>query len=210
MTPLDYLGLWLLLNAIILVYELGHAAAAGLVGADTDSIVLGFPTLFTVPLFGLPIKVGLIPLFGVARINNFMDSAPIAKFIIAVAGPIASFGLGLLCFQIAGGSELVQGVAANGYFIKDTVSSFWYDTANPLFEFTQYVASSKAMGIVLLSGNISLTLAILNMLPVPILDGGRALFAFLEALFGEWVKQVHIALIPISLFALIIFEIIRW
>ncbi len=72
MTPLDYLGLWALLNVIILVHELGHAASAALVGADTDSITLGFSTLFTVPLFGIPVKVGLIPLFGVARISSFL------------------------------------------------------------------------------------------------------------------------------------------
>lgn len=210
MTPLEYLGLWLLLNVIILVHELGHAAAAGLVGSDTESITLGFPTLFAIPIFGIPTNVGLIPLFGLAKISNFMDSGPIRKFIIAVAGPIASFGLALLCFQIAGGSSLVQQIAANNYFIQETLSSFWNDTQNPILEFTSLYATTKVATVAVAAGCISLILAILNMLPVPILDGGRALFALLEALFGEWVSKVHTALIPISFFALIIFEIIRW
>lgn len=187
------IGLWLLFNICIFVHEMGHAIVAILVGAGIRQIYLGFPTLFTLNFFGIPVSIGLLPLIGLAEIKN-MDMGWFQKMVIAVAGPLASFGFALVAY--AGLDGMIPYMASHQFFIEPIVRAFIENSDFPLPNSGPITEGLR--NIIIVTGNVNLGLAVLNMLPVPFLDGGRFLFAILEGIFGEWVASVHMMLIPIS------------
>lgn len=202
-TVLIYAGLWVLLNIVLLVHELGHAVMAFAVGTGVRRITLGFPTLKTFNVFGMPISIGLFPFMGLAEISS-LEIGWIQRMLIAVAGPAASFGFAMLCYGILGG--IIGPLADKWFLVGPIIEMFIKDTSLTLVDIQTYQGFSR---ILALTGNINLILAVLNMLPVPFLDGGRFLFALLEGIFGKWVKAIHTLLIPLSFWAFMIWILLR-
>lgn len=71
-------------------------------------------------------------------------------------------------------SQLVQGKAPEGI-------------AGPIgiFQITSHAARAGILSLISFVGILSINLAILNILPIPALDGGRLLFVIVEAIFGR-------------------------
>ncbi len=86
-----------------------------------------------------------------------------------------------------------QGINATNLWIKNTITGFLHikkgagDIAGPVMivAMTTKAASSGAKIFLLLLSIISINLAVLNLIPLPILDGGQILFYSIEALIGR-------------------------
>lgn len=93
------------------------------------------------------------------------------------------------------GESFSQGIAITNYWIKRTVMLFVFifqrgDVKNlggPLavIGMTMQGASAGLKILLLLMAIISINLAILNLIPLPILDGGQILFYTIEAIIGR-------------------------
>lgn len=208
MSILQIIGLWVLLNFIILVHEVGHALTAHLLDVRVKKIQLGVPALYTFKVFELPVSIGLIPLIGFAQVES-ANIHWLKKLLIGIAGPASSFLFALVCYIAMGGSELVTSFASEWFYVIPVIKSFIYDTPSPIFTMVNQSDYSLIQKGLMLTGNINLSLAILNMLPVPFLDGGRVLFALLEGVFGEWANKAQEFLIPISFVVFMLWSIFR-
>ena len=93
------------------------------------------------------------------------------------------------------------------------------DIAGPvgIYQLTGFAAESGVLGLLNFTGILSINLAIINILPLPALDGGRLLFVFLEKLRGQPVnikfeRAAHVAgmvLLLSFIFAVTINDILR-
>jgi membrane-associated protease RseP (regulator of RpoE activity) len=200
------IAIWSLLTVLILIHEIGHALAGKMLGVPATQITVGLPAIFTVKIKGLPISFGLIPLIGSARIDD-TGKHWLIKLTVAIAGPAISFATACISYAVAG-SEYILEAFRNGFWIWGIVKAFWYDTDFPIPDAAS-VEISLSMTAILMFANINLVLAVLNMLPVPILDGGRVLFALIEGVTGKWLVKYQPALIGISFWILMVWMILR-
>lgn len=75
-----------------------------------------------------------------------------------------------------------------------------------LYFVVDYLRQVGIWGILDLIANLSLTLFIMNILPIPALDGGRVVLVILEKLFGRfWSKTLEAWLIKLSFVFVIVF-----
>ncbi|MCA9375159.1 site-2 protease family protein [Candidatus Dojkabacteria bacterium] len=75
-----------------------------------------------------------------------------------------------------------------------------------LYFIVDYLRQVGVWGILDLVANLSLTLFVMNILPIPALDGGRVLLVILEKAFGRfWSKNVEAWLIKLSFIFVIVF-----
>ena len=87
-----------------------------------------------------------------------------------------------------------------------TMAQFPQDVAGPLgvAQITGQALKFGPMAILQLLGFLSLNLAVVNILPIPALDGGRLLFIGIEAIFGKKVRpKVEIAAHQIGMIILL-------
>ena len=110
------------------------------------------------------------------------------------------------------------GAVARNLFARGEVSG---DVSGPVGIFI-FANESRKLGIVYLlelAGVLSINLAILNILPVPALDGGRVLFLAIERLRGgarvnerieQFVHTVGMALLLLLMVAITYRDIIRF
>ncbi len=105
---------------------------------------------------------------------------------------------------------IVKGVQATGFYLKEILLSFW-DLIKGLFVGQKSaVEFSGPVGIAVLTGRaarlgftyllqfaalLSINLAVINVLPIPALDGGRLLFIIIEKIRGRSVRPVVEAVI---------------
>lgn len=142
---------------------------------------------------------------------NVEYSSPLSKIF---AGPIHSYNVTVYSGKILGSfigksiqtkniepvSETVSGPVG----ITNVVNSILTENKNPLIPYLDFV------------GLLSLNLAIMNILPIPALDGGRFFFLLIEAItrkkvnqdFERWVHTVGMAIL-IALMVLVTFSDIR-
>jgi Zn-dependent protease len=112
--------------------------------------------------FGVQVReIVLLPIGGMARLSR-EPSKPMHELVIAIAGPLVNVAIAALI----GGTVLV------------TLGS-----ARALFELPMPVLSPRALLVWLFLTN--LLLAVLNMIPVLPMDGGRVLRALLSMLVGK-------------------------
>lgn len=73
------------------------------------------------------------------------------------------------------------------------------------------IIGGKINGILLYIGILNLALVFLNLLPIPIMDGGRIVISICEMIMGRSINKTFISVLMwISLVLLIIFEIFFW
>jgi membrane-associated protease RseP (regulator of RpoE activity) len=188
-----------LLTFIILVHEMGHAVAGLAFGLEIDEIRVGFPKIMGFKIFGIPVSIGLIPLFGVARIE-INDIHWLKKAIVAIAGPLSNFVFAFFAYALAG-TEVLTLMVSQDFLVVPTAIALVQNTPLPFSDLSN--GTQSLTGILVITGDINIILAVFNLFPVPILDGGRVFFAVAEGIFGNWVEKVHTFLIPISVVALI-------
>ena len=142
---------------------------------------------------------------------------PIAKrLVFLIGGPLANFALPVVV--LATMNCLQQGINFQGVFVApvvQTCSMAWQIVASLPLLFSQPQHLSGVVGVVAqgsaMVGSgpaglahflviISLNLAVLNLLPIPVLDGGKIVMALLEGLWPSS-KRLYV---PLALVGLVI------
>ncbi|MBN1540057.1 MAG: site-2 protease family protein [Candidatus Thermoplasmatota archaeon] len=200
---MGYLSIIIALGALILVHELGHLLAALKLGIPVERFSLGFgPKLISRRWRGVEFRLSLIPFGGyvlpkVKELDDFY-SIPVGKRILfSLGGPAANFIIAYICLLAI---NIPLSDIRAGMFLAPLVQMI--DMTAGMFIslgalFTHPMAMSGAVGMVTMGGEfvggsvprllffsafLSINLGLFNLLPVPALDGGKILFAFLEKL----------------------------
>lgn len=102
----------------------------------------------------------------------------------AVVGIESSFAFGLQILEAL--RDMVTGLASSGQ-VPDEIGG----PVRIAYEFNKAgVLSEGFLGILNYAALLSINLAVVNVLPIPALDGGRAIFVLLESILGKRFKPV--------------------
>ena len=212
---MSYLIVALLIGFVILVHEFGHFLAAKRAGIAVAVFSLGFgPRLIARKWRGTEYRLSLIPLGGyvLPEIEDEREffAIPVNKRILmALGGPLASFLFPVLCFAV--NNSVRYGLSLANAFVRPLTQAadlmLAMVTALPRI-FTHKEQLSGIVGIVAQGGNfvggnilnavqfavlISLNLAVLNLLPIPVLDGGKVFLYLLEKIDPK-LQRLHVPL----------------
>jgi regulator of sigma E protease len=217
-----YLDVLVLLSLLILIHELGHLAIARWVGIPVSSFSVGFgPKVWSwrqgwteYSLRALPLGGYVLP--AVADADEFRAIPLRRRLAYFLGGPLANLAAALvLC---AGMNVAANGPSLYGILIApfDQVAlACWQMLASTPAMFNHPDQISGVIGIVVEGGRIateglilplafslSVSLAVLNLLPIPVLDGGQIFMSCLEDLFPSSVKlRVPLTLLGLLLLA---------
>jgi regulator of sigma E protease len=202
----SYLAVFLIVGLLIFVHELGHFLAARWVGIPISRFSLGMgPALWSRRVNGTEYRVSWIPLGGYvlpeiqAAGCTFLELPIRARVIFALGGPAANVLFALVLFSLesivssglswhSAVTQPLQGVLYAILLLLNALP-IAFSGEGEVAGFLGVVAQGGAF----IDGNavlalrfavvMSLNLAILNMLPIPPLDGGKCLLYALEWLY---------------------------
>lgn len=197
-----YLYAILIVSLIILVHESGHLVAARLVSIPVKTFSIGFgPRMIGFTRSGIDYRLSLIPLGGyiepVISTEEELYAIPLYRRVIFTLGGVTAnivFAILMLCAY----RMLSQDMSLASAMLKATGDSFSLmirivGSLPALFTSTNEL--SGVIGIVkqggsFIAGNafqmfsfagiLSLNLAVMNLLPLPVLDGGKVIFYIIE------------------------------
>lgn len=213
-----YLFTLLLLSLSVLAHEYGHYFAARRVQIPVRVFSIGFgPKLWSWHRGETEYRIAWFLLGGyvLPAVDGEEDyfRLPIGKrLVLAAGGPIASILFPLLCFSLY--NLFAHGPTLNGLFVKPfdqtAVLAVGMLQSLPLI-FKEPKQLTGVVGIIVEGGRfvkfnilnglqflslLSLNLAIINLLPIPVMDGGRMLLCFLEKINPKALKlQYPLAII---------------
>ncbi|MDP6579358.1 MAG: site-2 protease family protein [Vicinamibacterales bacterium] len=201
---MSYLAVVLVVGLLIAIHEFGHLLAAKQSGIPIARFSVGFgPKLFgwkrketaywlsTIPLGGyvLPaVDEHELREFPVYKRIVFALGGPFANVVAALAGLLA---LGVVELNLGASEALVFAttqVWSSLQQVAYAVSTLFVD-ASQVSGIVGIVAvggsqfGSTVAGVLTFSVLINMNLAVLNLLPLPPLDGGRILFCVLEKIY---------------------------
>ncbi|MES1242155.1 MAG: site-2 protease family protein [Acidobacteriota bacterium] len=216
-----YLGVLALLSLLILIHELGHLAAAKWVGIPVDSFSVGFgPKLWkrrygqveyslrALPLGGFVAPAGdeeefrAIPLY--KRLVFFLGG-PLANLLatLPILAAIQVLGHGLSAYnllvapleQLLGACFQLVGMLP-GLFMKP-------ESLSGVVGIVLQGGQMAKAGMILDFGlSLSISVGVLNLLPIPVLDGGQITLSCLEAMFPRLARlRVPLTLAGLTLLA---------
>lgn len=197
-----YLGILVLLSLLIVVHELGHLVAARLVGVPVASFSVGFgPKLWTRRYGQVEYSLRAFPLGGFvvpATDEGEFSAMPLHKrLIFFVGGPLANLLVTLPVFAVL--NVLARGLSAYQIIVAP-VGQLFVACGQFLNMLPTLLARPESLsgvvGIVIegrryaeaglaweFGLSLSISLAVLNLLPIPVLDGGQITMSCLEAIF---------------------------
>lgn len=202
-----YLGILALLSLLILVHELGHLVAAKLVGIPVADFSVGFgPRLWKRRYKQTEYSLRALPLGGfvVPAVDGWEFGAiPLHKRLIYfLGGPLANLLVTLPIFAVL--NVLKQGVSSYNLLVApfvQLVAACWQLLMMLPGLFMRPESLSGIVGIVVEGGrfaqagmvlefgiSLSISLAVLNLLPIPVLDGGQITLSCLEAVFPRLIR----------------------
>lgn len=179
----------LVVTAIIFLHEMGHFLAAKALGVPAPLFSVGLgPVLWRRSWGGTEYRLSAIPfggfvLFG--RGENLDATRAIERIIIYLAGPAANFLTALVIF--GGDLRLFLGQSLgvlDGLRMLFTGHAGFDQLLGPI-GLMNVAGHQAAAGVVQLLGFaaiLSINLGILNLLPLPVLDGGQILIAMIEGI----------------------------
>ncbi len=137
--------------------------------------------------------------FGNAQRRFLIGISPSGQTRIADLGPIAAFGVAIeQTYDIIEGTAIAVSQIVSGERGTE-------DLGGPIriAKFSGQAAKTGAVGFILFMAILSINLGIINLFPVPLLDGGHLLFYAIEAVRGrplsdqaqEWGMRVGLALV---------------
>jgi regulator of sigma E protease len=206
---MSYIAVVFVVGLLIAIHEFGHLLAAKLCGIPVKRFSIGFgPKVAEVQYGGTSYWLSWVPIGGYVLADTEQDdfhNIPVYKRItFALGGPmanvIAAFG-GLFLLGIAQFNLPVLG--ATSFAATQLWVGLQQQVAGLSILFTGVEHLSGIVGIVSVGGSqfgstltslltfsvlINLSLAVMNLLPLPPLDGGRILFCLVEKIYRPVVK----------------------
>lgn len=185
---MSYLIVSLVLILLIFFHELGHLLAAKFVKIPISCFSIGFgPKLWSRKMSGIEYRFSLIPFGGYVKpeVENeikFLKYSFYQRSLFVLGGPIANILIALLCWIVIKISYV--------YFPESTsmVLPGGITGVIGLLREADTIIGDNLFNIIPFTYVISLNLAILNLLPIPPLDGGKLLLYILEKLNKNNVK----------------------
>ncbi|MCU0848567.1 MAG: site-2 protease family protein [Spirochaetes bacterium] len=212
---MSYLIVILIIGFIITIHELGHLIASKIAGIPVAVFSIGFgPKIIGMKINKTEYRVSLVPLGGYVlpemQDENIFFSIPPSKRIIFSAGGIAANIM--LSFMIYAAINLSLGlygfsgaIMASAGRLTDVIFRTLAALAGV---FTSPENLSGLVGLVKIGGDhlgtgvlsmagfaalISINLAVFNLLPLPVLDGGKILMYLIEKITPK-AKKLHLPL----------------
>jgi regulator of sigma E protease len=207
---MNYLLAIVIIGVVIFVHELGHFLAARRVGIPIRIFSLGFgPKLLARTWKGTEYRLSLIPLGGyvlpdVQDEEEFFRLPAIKRMIMSAGGPAASIALAVICFAIV--NIATRGWSLNNLLIMPIGQAFGFlgnmavllpqifskpaelmGVVGVVAEGGKMVGSGAGHGLVF-TALITLNLAFINLVPLPVLDGGKILLCFFEKIFPRFLR----------------------
>jgi len=207
---MQYIIALLLIGLVILVHEFGHFIAARIVGMPIRIFSIGFgPKLWALKKKETEYRIAMIPLGGyvmpdVEDEKEFLAVPLYKRIVMTAGGPLASIILPLFCFALA--NCISTGLSLNSLFIKPFLQVYTIFSGiiiALLGMFSQHSQLSGIIGVVAQGGQfiggsfvkaiqfvglISINLAVLNLVPLPVLDGGKILLYLMEGVHPKFSK----------------------
>ncbi|MHC4748131.1 MAG: site-2 protease family protein [Planctomycetota bacterium] len=199
---MNYLVVFILINLLILAHEFGHLIAAKLSKIPIERFSIGFgPKLWSFKKGGTEYRISAFPVAGyvlpeVKDFDDFFLTPASRRILFALGGPAANIILSIICLSVL--NIITTGFSLYGIFLQPFVQLINITTqflsALPAL-FASPGQLSGVVGIVAVGGQfvdaglssilqfailININLALLNLLPLPPLDGGKILFCLLE------------------------------
>lgn len=202
-----YLGVLVLLSLLIVIHEAGHLAAARLVGIPVSGFSVGFgPRLWSRWWGTTEYVVRLLPLGGYVQPavdeEGFRALTLRKRLIFFLGGPLANLAVALPLFAvlnammgdvsfsalvIAPFNQVAQGCGQVAALLPDLFQR--PENLSGLIgiavEGRQLLAAGRLVELAL---SLTLSLAVLNLLPIPVLDGGQIFMTALEELFPRLIR----------------------
>lgn len=213
-----YLGVLVLLSVLILIHELGHLAAARLVGIPVASFSVGLgPKIWSWRWRGwTEYSIRALPLGGyvlpaVADADEFRTIPLKRRTVYFLGGPLANLVTAFLACAVL--NVVTRGFSFQNLLIApfDQVAMVCWQVRSSLFQHPDQLSGviaivveggrlAAAGMIVPFAISLSVSLAVLNLLPIPVLDGGQIVMSCLEELFPRSVRLR----VPLTLLGLLV------
>lgn len=175
---------------LIVIHEWGHYIVAKLLGVQVPVFSVGLgPAVFGREWNGTYYCISALPLGGYVLIGDPEKPSsipPLKRVPIYLAGPLVNFvAAAALCVLVKPPEVFVQMCQqmAHVLYLLFTLQLDPGGLMGPagIMQVAGQSAEKGPVALVLFTAMLSLNLAVLNMLPLPILDGGQILIALFEA-----------------------------
>lgn len=206
---MSYVAVGLVIGLLIAIHEYGHLLAAKLCGIPVKRFSIGFgPKLFGFKLGETSYWFSLIPLGGYVwpalEDTDFRRLPAYKRITFALGGPVANIVGAFVGLFVIGLSQFSLGVVqAVSFAATQLLVSLQQQLHGLSMLFADFGQMSGIVGIVALGGAqfgstladllafsvlINISLAVVNLLPFPPLDGGRVIFCILEKIYRPVAK----------------------
>jgi regulator of sigma E protease len=206
---MSYVAVAIVIGLLIAIHEYGHLLAAKLCGIPVSRFSIGFgPKLFAFKLGETSYWFSLIPFGGYVlpalEDTDFRRLPTYKRITFALGGPVANIAGAFVGLFVIGLSRFSLGpVQAVSFAATQLITSLQQQLHGLLTLFADFRQVSGIVGVVAVGGAqfgssladlltfsvlINISLAVLNLLPLPPLDGGRVLFCVLEKIYRPTAK----------------------
>jgi regulator of sigma E protease len=205
---MSYVAVAIVIGMLIAIHEYGHLLAAKLCRIPVRRFSIGFgPKLFGFKFAETSYWLSWIPLGGYVlpalEDAEFRQLPAYKRITFALGGPIANITGAFVGLFVIGLSQLSLGPIKAVSFAATQLMVGMQQQLYGLSAFVDFGQLSGIVGIVAVGGSefgstlaglltfsvlINISLAFLNLLPLPPLDGGRILFCVLEKLYRPIAK----------------------